>query len=1308
MSAMNVLFALYGDFSSNSAIPLVQHASGLQRLGHACAVALPSGVEDARAQAPEALRVLSFADALADPPRVFADGRRADVLHAWTPREVVRRFVTSYQSRHPTPWIAYLEDNEGWIGRAALALAGFREDILLQHTEEVISAWTPPGVSHVLHYRGFVGLADHAVLIQDKLAAEVPPWVPRSIVMPGVDHDFFRPGPPDPALRARFGLEPDERVIVYPGGLNDFTRPGLEALCRAVGILNEQGMPVRLLRSGPVALDFLDRLPPAAAAAVKDLGALARAELPALYRLADLFVQPGKPSPFEDLRLPGKLPELLATGRPVVLPDTNIAQLLRDGVNAVLQKTGTPEEIAEKCLFLLRDPALANRIGAEGRRFAIAHFDPATQAGRLAKAYEAARDAFDPAIAAQTWESAQQLPMPALVARRLRLLAKAGGANAALLEEHACAIEWAAERAAGLEAGFAVRDREIAAEKGRAQAANDALARLDRELAAAHADIGALGARVSQSEDAVAQAQERLSEGARQRAALEVELAARDAHLDAMRASWSWRLTAPMRAFGGRLPVELSLRPLANDPVLATDASGHSFWRAESCDPAFRAAAPGGQRLPGGWYRARVRLVERSGRIAGPRIYISSEGGGYSEFRSVELALDDDAYAAELFISEGTTQVRFDPSIYPCEFEATSLQLTPLAGVRRWARTGAGLFRVAGHLGGKQLAVWFRQGLRVLFTRGPKALWDAAFWALANHARAQAAGYGEWVRKFDTRTPEELAAMRAASGQFSRQPVVSFITPVYNTPEPFLRAMIDSVIAQAYPRWELCIADDASTAAHVRRVLEEYRGRDPRIKVAWRETNGHISAASNTALEAATGDFVALLDHDDTLAPDALYWVVKEVNDHPDAALIYSDEDKLDFNGARANAYFKCDWNYDLFLSHNLITHLGVYRAGIVRDIGGFRTGFEGAQDYDLAARFIERIRPSQIRHIPRVLYHWRMLPGSTAVGAGEKDYAAERARLAVEEHLARTGVAGTVETVPVAVQRVRYALPEPHALASIIIPTRNGEKLVRQCIESVREKTTYQPYEILLVDNGSDDRGALAYFERLAAEGKARVLRDPLPFNFSRINNGAARQARGDFLVFLNNDIEVISPDWLTELVSHAQRPEVGAVGARLWYPDDTIQHAGLVLVAGLAGHAHLGKKRGDNGYFSRAALIQSLSAVTAACLCVRRDVFEEVGGFDETLAVAFNDVDLCLKIQAAGYRNVYTPYAELYHHESASRGYEDTPEKMQRFQKEADMLRERWMPVLMNDPYYNPNLTLSGEPFTLSWPPRVEGFRP
>ena len=1325
---MNVLFVLYGDFSSNSAIPLALHARELHRSGHQCAVALPSGLEIAAAEAQPALRPLLYGDALADPAAIFPDGRPADILHAWTPREGVRRFVTAYLAMRPTPWVIYLEDNEGWLARAALGLVGLREDVLLQHSEEVITTWTPQGLPHPLRYESFIGLADAAVVIQDKLSVDVPPWVSCTTVMPGVDLELFSPRPGDPSLRARYGVAKSERVIVYPGGLNDFTRPGLEAICRAVGLINRSGVPCRLLRTGPVALDFLDRLPPEATAAVTDLGVLPRGQMPDVLAMSDVFVQPGRLDPFEDLRLPGKLPELFATGRPVVLPDANIASLLQDGVNAVIHRTGSPEEISARCMELFADPDRARKIGEGGRRFAETHFDPKVQASRLENVYRAARDAFDPKISRELWSGdAQNMPVPALLARKLRLLARADDdhalATGAMLETHAHSIELALERSQGLETGMAVRDREIGILKAEVGARGEQIARLAETVDNLGAQFAASSKAVADLTEELARSTQTVTEQTGQLARSKQAIIERDHRISALESSLSWRITRPLRIAGqivlrlasffnflaqrNRLAADLTLHPMASDPALARDENGHAYWHADSCDPAFIASMPPGEPPLTGWYRARVKVVERSGHLAGPRLYIPFPGGGYSEYRSAELKLEGGSYVAEFFTSGATSHLRFDPSIYPCDFECDAIELVPIER-RRWTQSGRSVFQAIRRLKSRQLALWFRQGLAVLFSRGPMALWEAAYWALANHARATQGDYAAWVRQFATPSPADLSAMAEECARFARQPTVSFVTPVYNTAEPYLRAMIDSVIAQAYPRWELCLADDASTAPHVRRVLEEYRTRDPRIKVALRDSNGHISAASNTALEIATGDFVALLDHDDAIAPDALYWVVKELNDHPDAALLYSDEDKLDFDGARIMPYFKCDWNYDLFLSHNLITHLGVYRADIVREIGGFRVGFEGAQDYDLALRFIERIEPSQIRHIPRILYQWRMLRGSTSVGAGEKDYAAGRARLAIDEHLRRIGVAASVETIPeMAVQRVRYRLPQPAPLASIIIPTRNGHKLVRQCIESLRKKTTYAPYEILLVDNGSDEKASLEYFHALRDEGVVRLLEDPRPFNFSRINNLAARQAGGEYLVFLNNDIEVISPDWLSELISHAQRAQIGAAGAKLWYPNETIQHAGLVLVAGLAAHAHHGKRRGDHGYFSRASLIQSLSAVTAACLCIRKKVFDEIGGFDETLAVAFNDVDLCLRIQAAGYRNLYTPYAELYHHESASRGYEDTPEKMARFQKEADILRARWMPVLMSDPYYNPNLTLSGEPFTLAWPPRVEPFK-
>ena len=521
---MNVLFVMYGDFSSNSAHPMALHARGLHSSGHDCAAAVPSNAESVRQHVDPRFHPVLYSDVLADPAAVFPDGRPADILHAWTPREGVRRFVTAYLAKMATPWVIYLEDNEAWIAKAALSLVGLREDVLLQHTEEVISTWTPEGLPHPLRHESFIGLADAAVVIQDKLAVEVAPWVPCTTVMPGVDLDLFAPRPADPSMRKRYGVADNERVIVYPGGLNDFTRPGLEAVCRAVGLINRQGTPCRLLRSGPFALDFLERLPPDVAAAVSDLGTLARGELPGLLALADALVQPGKPDPFEDLRLPGKLPELLASGRPVVLPDTNIANLLRDGVDAVFHRTGSPEEIAEKCLMLFADPDRARSIGEAGRRFAETHFDPKTQASRLESVYGATRDAFDPDVAKKLWGAdAEHLPVPALLARKLRLLAGARaagiGASGAMLDAHARVIEFTVERSQGLETGMAVRDREIASLKE---------------------EVEARGRRITSANQAIAE------QGA-QIAALTDTVAERERHISALESSLSWRITRPLR-----------------------------------------------------------------------------------------------------------------------------------------------------------------------------------------------------------------------------------------------------------------------------------------------------------------------------------------------------------------------------------------------------------------------------------------------------------------------------------------------------------------------------------------------------------------------------------------------------------------------------------------------------------------------------------------------------------------------------------------------------------------------------------------
>ena len=567
--------------------------------------------------------------------------------------------------------------------------------------------------------------------------------------------------------------------------------------------------------------------------------------------------------------------------------------------------------------------------------------------------------------------------------------------------------------------------------------------------------------------------------------------------------------------------------------------------------------------------------------------------------------------------------------------------------------------------------------------------------------------YHEWIREFEV-PPERYGELARLEQEWVRPPLISILMPTYNTRREDLVGAIESVLAQVYGHWELCIADDASTQPHVREVLEEYGRRDERIKVVYRPRNGHISAASNSALELAGGSFIAFLDHDDMLHPLALHFVADAIVSRGACDLVYTDEDKLGADNERQDPYFKSDFNYELLLAHNMICHFACYRASRLRQLGGLREGFEGAQDYDLALRFVEGIERANVVHVPRVLYHWRIGSGSTALDAEQKPYAQNAARKAIAEHLERTGVAGQVLAPAEApnMNRVRFDLVKPEPRVEIIIPTRDRADLLALCVDSIRSRSSYPAYSILVVDNGSREPATFALFERLAKVG-VRVVRDEGEFNFSALNNRAVAASTADFVCLLNNDIEVVTPDWLEEMVGMADRPGVGAVGARLWYPDMRLQHGGVIVgVGGVAGHSHKNLPKGDAGYFGRAVLHQELTAVTAACMVVKRKIYMDVGGFDETLRVAFNDIDFCLRVRAAGHRIVWTPYAELIHHESASRGYETTPEKQARFNAEIRRMQERWGAALSADPAYSPNLTLEHEDFSIAWPPRVETF--
>jgi len=568
-------------------------------------------------------------------------------------------------------------------------------------------------------------------------------------------------------------------------------------------------------------------------------------------------------------------------------------------------------------------------------------------------------------------------------------------------------------------------------------------------------------------------------------------------------------------------------------------------------------------------------------------------------------------------------------------------------------------------------------------------------------------GYAEWIEQFDTLSEDKKKIIIQSINNFTHLPLLSVVMPVYNAPPKFLQKAIESVRAQLYPHWELCIADDASTDPNIKKILSEQAALDDRIRLVFREKNGHISAASNSALDIATGEFIVLLDHDDELPAHALYHVAKCLNENPDADLIYSDEDKISGTGNRYDPYFKPDFDPLLFLAQNMISHLGVYRTALVREIGGFRKGFEGSQDWDLALRVVEKTQRDRVLHIPRILYHWRAVEGSTALAVSEKSYVVSAGQLAVSEHLVRTERQAEVVRAPEAphFNRVIFDRSPMKDLISIIIPTRDRADLLRVCVGSIMEKSTYSNYELIVVDNGSVEDETFSLFDSWShSSGRFKIIRDDAPFNFSRINNLAAEHAAGKILCFLNNDIEVVTHDWIEEMATFAIQPNVGCVGARLWYPSGKLQHGGVLLgVGGVANHAHYQAEKGCHGYFGRAVLHQEYSAVTAAALMIRADTFKKVNGYDESLAVAFNDIDLCLRVREAGYRNVWTPYAELIHYESLTRGSEDNPEKIARFKGEVEFMKNRWGKLLSCDPSYNPNLNINHEDFSLAWPPRV-----
>jgi len=563
--------------------------------------------------------------------------------------------------------------------------------------------------------------------------------------------------------------------------------------------------------------------------------------------------------------------------------------------------------------------------------------------------------------------------------------------------------------------------------------------------------------------------------------------------------------------------------------------------------------------------------------------------------------------------------------------------------------------------------------------------------------------YPTWVELYDTVDDEARRAIRQRLAELVDPPLVSVVLPVFNTPEQYLREAIDSVRAQLYPNWELCVVDDCSTAAWVPKVLDEYAALDQRIKVQRRPENGHISRASNTAAEMATGTWIALLDHDDLLAEHALALAVLALDRAPDAGTLYSDEDLIDDDGVRSMPYFKPDFDPILLLGQNYFSHLCMLRRDLLFEAGGWRAGYEGSQDWDLVLRVVERLRPDQVVHVPHILYHWRVHAESTSSSLAAKPYAVSAARRAVADHLERTGRRARVWPVGASgFNRVQWYLPDDPPSASVVVLPRTAVRLMR-CVDSAQVRAGYESVETVVVDDGEPrprmrafirDRGALV-----------TVVDDHRPVTDGALRNAGARRARGDVLCFLSDDVEATSEGWLDEMVGLLLQPGIGAVGAKVLYPDGSIQHAGIVMgIGGTAGHVH---RRFDNlepGYGGRLWLSQSFSAVSWDCMVVRREAFEAVGGFDEdNLSGAFVDIDFCLRLGEAGWRVAWTPHAQLTRHVSPTEPRETDGENVVRLAREIRYLHTRWAPVLAADPAYNPNLSLAHESFPLAWPPRA-----
>lgn len=748
-----------------------------------------------------------------------------------------------------------------------------------------------------------------------------------------------------------------------------------------------------------------------------------------------------------------------------------------------------------------------------------------------------------------------------------------------------------------------------------------------------------------------------------------------------------------------RRTVRFKVNPVRD---LALSGTTSFDWTSTGDHPVFDLEPDGaGEAVPSGWVYVEARMMRRGAHLVA-RLYIDT-GAGFTDAESIVLPATRAGNIKHIIkIPRDTLRLRLAPMQSEGVVRLDFLRITEISAAERIVRM---MGWVAGDIikfkntdrAKKYNITWVR-----LLVDLKGAYEDCA--KLRFHSVPL--DYDAYVRKFDTLRQSDVASIRQHMGSLAKRPLISILISVCGAPVDRLKSAIQSVAEQIYEEWELCIAvgedGDPKTASYLKSLSES----DGRIKVAFLSASGSVSTVKNRALELAAGEFVTILDQEDTISAAALYFIVEKINDIDNLNLIYSDTDEIDEDGVRGNVCFNSSWNPDLFFSSDKISRSATYRTSLVREIGGFRTEYEGGQDYDLALRCVKESTSSQIFHIPRVLYHFRRRgePGSADSNV-ESNSCLAREQALSEFFRDQPGVSVSRGEMT-GTYRVRYPIPTPAPKVTVIVPTRDGGPLLKKCMRSIFDGTVYDNLEVIVVDNQSRSRETIDFLQSLSRKSNVSVLRYDFPFNYSSINNFAEKHASGDVLCFLNDDVEAIESGWLSEMVSHALRPDIGAVGAKLLYADGFIQHAGVVMgIGGFASHAHRLYPATHPGYAGRALLVQNFSAVTGACLVMRRGVFRAIGGFDEdNLPVAFNDVDLCLRVREAGYRVLWTPYAILHHYESYSRGDDQmSPEKRARFNREKNFMLSRWKTDLLNDPYYNQNLTLDREDFTIADFPRL-----